>query len=237
MLDDLKVKTQFFIERQLIKFGYIKDVHFTSEELSTLFDTHLPKQFTIEVLGGTGQLEVTDANLSMPLDAHCFHVLLKCQIAIEMLGSRVYSANIDADMTAKPDYCIETKVVHLNEIQLNALQFINEEFSSIEKAQQSAQTLIPDIFKDIVKTTLNTAIDIFSTLADTDIKSDIKLYMNGNRQDILDFHQKDIEKSLVQLLNEQRLQYPMDNSNIKGKLFTEHGKEVLVENGLLWFKF
>jgi len=237
MLDDLKVKTQIFIERQLIKYGYIKNVYFTSDELSTLFDTHLPKQFSIEVPGGTGQLEVINATLSMPNDAHCFHVLLKCQIAIEVLGSRVYSANIDADMRAKPDYCVETKVVHLNEIQLKALQFIDEEFSSIEKAQQSAQALIPDIFRDIIKTTLDTAVDIFSTLADTDIKSDIKLYMNGNRQDVLDFHQKDIEENLVHLMNEQGLQYPMDNSDTKGRLFTEHGKEILVENGLLWFKF
>jgi len=65
----------------------------------------------------------------------------------------------------------------------------------------------------------------------------LELFSSGSKQQVLDYHKKDIAQLVLAKVEQQDWRYLLDESDFEEQLFAEFGQEVAVENEHLVFKF
>ena len=64
----------------------------------------------------------------------------------------------------------------------------------------------------------------------------LKLYVDGSKQRVLDYHQSQLEKRVAEMTQSESLRYTMDENIWEEWVFINLGKEVVIEEGKLRFK-
>jgi hypothetical protein len=71
----------------------------------------------------------------------------------------------------------------------------------------------------------------------SEANSYLQMYLSGSKQKILDYHKPQIENIIVELAASEDMQYSLDTNDFEENLFIQYGKEVVVEERHLRFKF
>ena len=232
-----KQRLKHAVTRWLVKLRYIKQDSFTAAELNEMLATNLPHHFDVQTPGGEGVLTILEVALSMPETTEQMHAELLCSLDVDSGSRRIYQAHLKMTLKALPFYCHETSAVRLREVQLGELVLIDDDYSLLQNTSDLITGLIPQPFKSLVKTTLGTTLGIVDTATQGDLTNYLSLYLSGSKQKIIDYHRPDIEQELLLMAESGELAYHMDDDVFEEKLFADLGKEVLVENGQLVFRF
>lgn len=76
------------------------------------------------------------------------------------------------------------------------------------------------------------------TAGSSDLASDyLHIYLSGSKQKVLDYHKPQITQLIEEIKQDPELSYEMDEADWQEKLFREYGKQVIVEEGCVRFKF
>jgi len=237
LFEKVSSKAKYLAIKLLVKTGRIPESTLTANDLNNLIDKQLPETFSISDSTSGGELIVERALLFMPEDANCFHVDLSCKLKIEVLGNQVYEASLTASMTAEPDYQKDTKQIHLKNGSLKNISIAEDELTMVQQVQSSAEDLVPPAFRGFLKSSIDTAVNMFDSFSSINTKGNIEQIKSESRQNFLDFHHKEIESKLLGLLADENVHYQLDIADIESRVFTELGTGVSVEGGKLRFKF
>lgn len=237
IFDKIGTKARYLAIKLLVKTGRLTESTLSADDLNDLLDDQLPITLSISDNTGDGKLIVEIALLTMPEASACFHVSLSCKLKIAVLGNQVYEAALTAAMTAEPHYQNETKKIVLQNGALDKITILNDELTIMQQAQSSAEEFVPPVFREILKSSIDAAVNIFDTLSNTNTKENMEQIKSDSRQHFLDIHHNEIEEKLLGLLEEEDVCYQLDNTDIESRIFSEMGESTIVENGKLHFKF
>jgi hypothetical protein len=84
---------------------------------------------------------------------------------------------------------------------------------------------------------MKTALNIMTGSIASEVNNYLKMYLSGSKQKVLDYHKPQIENIIVKLAASEDMQYSLSENNFEEGLFIQYGKEVVVEQGHLRFKF
>lgn len=237
MKPDWRLKLRLFSARLLIKLGKLTHADYSSAELKAAVDKHLPETFQIEVPVSKGELCLLEAQISMPKKEALIDVHLLGSLLIGPPAKPIYRAHITIHLQAFPIYESENNTVKLDKLLVSNVQLVNDEYSIVEDSKELLGLLFPVPFQNLLTGTVKSAIGLL-TGGGSDLAVDyMKLYLSGSKQRILDYHRPQIEALVSDFAQSEDLQYRLDPKEFEEHLFCLYGKEVLVEDGKLRFKF
>lgn len=232
-----KERIKRWILKFLIKTRRIRSVSLTADELNQMLATNLPETFSFPVPGSKGELEIQSATISMPRDANELHVALFCAVRIDSMANPIYRAHVEIFGTALPNFDKERRVIHLKEARLGEMNIVQDEYALLKDTKHIISLVVPGPLKSVLGATMKTTLNILSNGTYKDIQSYLSLYLHGSKQKILEYHRNDIERLVLNAIENGDLEYPLDTQIMEERIFAELGNDVQVRDGELQFIF
>lgn len=232
-----KMKIRLFIAKWLIWFKKLKHAEYTSDELGALVAEHLPKTFPVSVPRGQGSFTLMTADVSMPRRSSSIHVEVLSGFAVEYLANPIYRAHLVILLEAKPHYDVEAKHVRLKEVQITNIKLLHDEYSLLKDGRDIINNFVPSPVLSMFTDTMKSALSLVTGTSASDANAYLQLYLGGSKQRVLDYHKPQLEKIVIEMAAGEEVRYQLDDSNWEEQLFSQFGKEVVVEDGKLRFKF
>ncbi|MGK0371050.1 MAG: hypothetical protein ACJAW1_001293 [Glaciecola sp.] len=237
MKPEWRLKLRLFTARILIRIGKLTHADYTCAELKEMVDKHLPETFKIDVPKSKGQLSLLQADISMPRDQNVINVELLGSILIGSLSNPIYRAHLIVQLEAYPIYDVPNKTVKLEKLLVKDVQLVNDEYSIIEDSRELLGLFVPKPLQNLFTGTVKSTFGLMTGGGSDAAANYMKLYLSGSKQRILDYHKPQIETLVSNFAQREDLQYPLGCSLFEEHLFSLYGKEVVVEDGQLRFKF
>jgi len=231
------LKARLLISRLLIKFGKLRHIDYTATELSDMANQYVPKTFSLESPIGNGELTLLEVQVKMPYQHNVLKVELLSSIIIGALTRPIYRAHVMIVMQAHPRYDTETNTVMISELNVKDVKLVNDEYMLIEDSRDILSLVFPKQLQNLVSGTVKTALGIMTGGGSDKVKDYLNLYLKGSKQSILAYHRPEIEGLVEQYAHQDKLQYQLKNAPFEEYLFCLYGKAVVVEDGVLRFKF
>ena len=210
---------------------------YTADELNELFIPHLPQVFPVEVPYGKGTLSLEKAEVSMPFTQNKIQVQLFGSFLVESLASPIYRAHVIVLIEGVPHYDQENKAVRVKRVQITNIYLVNDEYSLINDTQEIIATLVPKPMQNLLAGTVKSAVGILTAGASNAALNYLKLYLSGSKQKILDYHKPQLTKLVQEMTEDEDFCYELNQEDWEELLFARYGKTVVVEHGVLRFKF
>ncbi|MFT5676766.1 MAG: hypothetical protein ACI808_002715 [Paraglaciecola sp.] len=232
-----KIALKIVLAKLLIRFKKLKHAEYTSNELTTLIADYLPKTFPVSVPKGEGSFTLLSAKVRMPRDKHIIQVEVMSSFNVVYLGNPIYRAHIVILLEASPLYLADSKHVILKDAIISEIKLLQDEYSFLKDTQHIINLFIPSPFMSMFTGTMKTALSLMTGTSPADANAYLQLYLSGSKQRVLDYHKPQLEKIVTDLAASDDMHYQLDESNWEELLFAKLGKEVVVEEGKLRFKF
>lgn len=232
-----RLKLQLLAARIMIKLGKLTHADYSPQELNELAAKHLPETFEIDVPSAKGELSLLQADITMPRNQADIKVQLLGSILIGSLGNPIYRAHVIIQLDATPTYEVSTKTVKLSKLLVADVRLVNDEYSILQDSRELLSLFFPRQLQNLVSGTVKSAFGLITGGGSDAAANYMKLYLSGSKQRILDYHRPQIEARVSEFAEREALQYQLDVSDFEEHLFSLYGKEVVVEEGQLRFKF
>lgn len=237
MKADWKFRLRVLTAKYMIRFGKLTHSDYTVEELQEIIDQHLPVNFEVEVPISKGELTLLEGSISIPQSSDSLNIELLGSIVIGPVGKPIYRAHLLFKLALYPTYIEESKTVKLKRMQIKDVQLVNDKYSIIESSKDLLSVFLPKTIQSLFSGTVKSAVGLL-TAGVSDIAADyMQLYLSGSKQKVLDYHRPQIEELVQTFAQSDELQYQMGLEDFEEHLFHLYGKEVVVEDGCLRFKF
>jgi hypothetical protein len=238
-LSSQSIKTSFrlLLAKCLIRFKRLKHVDYSVEDISQLIEPHLPTSFPISVPKGDGRFSLSKAKITMPINTNYIQAEVLGSIEVTYLGNPIYRAHVVLVVQAKPKYDDTTKNVLLTDIRITDIHMLNDEYSILKDTSSLINLFVPSPVLSMVTGTMKTAFNIMTGTTASEANSYLQVYLSGSKQKVLDYHKPQIENIIVELAASEDIQYSLDKNDFEEGLFIQYGKQVVVEEGHLRFKF
>lgn len=232
-----RFKFRIITARILILLRRLTHADYTAQELSELIPPHLPQEIPVEVPYGKGTLLLEQAEVKMPYDNKTIDVQLLGGFKVESLGNPIYRAHVVALIQAQPVYDAQQKTVRVKDVQIKDIYLVNDQYAFINDTQEIIANLVPRPMQNLLAGTMKSAMGILTAGASDTAMAYLKLYLSGSKQKVLDYHKPQLGNLLQNLTDDEDFCYELDMEDWQELLFARYGKEVVVENGVLRFKF
>ncbi len=226
-----------FFAKLLIRFKMIKEARYSCAELNDMLSANFPHTIQLPLPVSEGQLVLLNVELSMPLEQEQLHIQLFCSFSVKVANHNIYRAHLLISGIVTPYYVAEEKALRLKNMQLSELILVKDDYAFINSTTDLASIFIPKPFKYLLFNSLNATLSLLKDFVPTELLNYLTLYSSGNKQKVLDFHQADIERLILEEVEKEDWCYPLDETDFEEQLFAELGQLVVVENGSLVFKF
>lgn len=237
MTQNWRLTIQYWLAKLMIKLGKLTHSDYTEDELNDLVSPHLPESFSIAVPAGNGHLTLMEAEVSLPVTSSYIHVQLLSSLLIESMGNPIYRAHIVVILKAQPAYQVSQNTVHLDHVVIDDIYLVKDEYALLKDTQDIMSLFVPKTMQNILTGTMKSAMGLLTAGGSDAALSYLKLYLTGSKQKVLDYHKPQLENLLTDLIENDNFSYLLDESDWQQKLFRQYGKEVVVEDGALRFKF
>jgi hypothetical protein len=246
----VKVQLQEFVTRLLVRFKRVKKAPVEIEDINQLINSWLPENFDIDTPGGISELSILSVKLTIaPASSEssnhslsddvkeCIHAELFCNFSVNVNRSIVFNTHLKLFLQAVPIYYPSIKSIGIVEPKVIKLDLIADKNSFIKDSSTLANALLPSPLKDLFNVTLTTTKSIFGVDVMNAATKYLSLYNSGNQQRVIDYHRADIENKIIEITSDKEMSYKMDDDDFEEKLFADFGKEIIIENGRLYFVF
>ena len=140
-------------------------------------------------------------------------------------------------ISALPRYLEQTQTLTLVDIKVDDLHLVNDEYSLLKDTQFLIDKLLPVPVTGLLGAPIKQALNVLSAGTSDQALNYLKLYVGGSKQRILEYHQPQIEKALLEAVAKFDLDYQMQATQWREHLFAKLGKTVAVEESELRFLF
>lgn len=232
-----RTKLRLIMARLLIKLGNLTHADYTAKELEEAAATLLPETFPIDVPVSKGELTLLSADITMPMDQTLMLVDVFGSVIIGPLGRPIYRAHVIVQLELSPIYDASTFCVKIDTMRVKDIKLVNDEYSIIETSRDLLGLVFPRPLQNLFTGTVKSAVGIL-TGGGSDLAANyMSLYLSGSKQKILDYHRPQIESLVNEMCKDEEMVYRLEETEFEEHLFRLYGKEVVVEQGKLRFKF
>lgn len=210
---------------------------YSVDDISQLIQPHQPLTLPISVPKGEGHFTLSKVKISMPLNGDYIQAEVLGNIEITYLANPIYRAHVVLVVQAKPYYEQTTRNVLLTDLRITDINMLNDEYSILKDTSSLINQLVPSPVLSMVTGTMKTAFNIMTGTTAAEANSYMQMYLSGSKQKVLDYHKPQIENIIVELAASDDMQYSLDINDFEESLFIQYGKQVVVEEGYLRFKF
>ncbi len=224
---------QWFIPK-LIQLKIIKQVSFTLAELTHDMQDYLPFDIKFSVPNGDGFVIISSVELA-EFKQGLVHATLKGTLDIRCLGEHLYSSNIQIELFGKPIYLKEKSVIRATEVEIGEIILSDDNLVVAQNVRKAIAKLSNNILGQMYALTMGTALSFVGNI--TDMKSYMANFINKSSHKVLELHRKDIESKLLESFSNGDLEYTLEEVIPDENLFIKYGKDIVVENEGLTFRF
>jgi hypothetical protein len=232
-MSTLEKLRQWFIPK-MIKLGYIKQVAFSFPELINDIQIYLPFDIKFSVPNGHGLVIISDVHLAENING-----LVKAQLQgtldIECMGEHLYNSKITIEVFGKPVFMKEHSVIRATNVAIGSVNLADDNLMMVHNTRKILRKLSNNLLGQMWSLTVGTALGILDNV--TDMNSYIALFVNKSSHRILALHRREIETNLIQSFSNGDIEYTLEETIFDEKLFIKYGKDIVVENEGLTFRF
>lgn len=218
----------------LIKLKIIKQVAFSLTELTDDIQVHLPFDIKFSVPNGNGFVIISHVQLAEHQNG-LLSAKLKGTLDIQCMGEHLYNSNIQIELFGKPIFIKEKSVIRATDVVIGKINLADDNLVMASNVRKVIAKLSPNIMGHMYALTIGTALSILDNV--TDMKGYIANFVNKNSHRILELHRQEIESNLIDSLSNGDLEYTLEENILDENLFIKYGKDILVENQGLTFRF
>jgi hypothetical protein len=231
--------------RWLVRTQRLTHSAFTVAELNALVRPHFPCTMPIEVPVGMGSLTLMEAELSLNDEKNRIELELLADLRISVKTGPLYQAHLLVLLSATPAYLVEQKTVVLGDVSIDNILLVNDDYALITDTSSLLNSLGPlpvgailgRGLKGPIGSTVKGVLNLFTAGMSEHALNYLRLYLDGSKQRVLDYHRAELEQKVKALVIEENIHYTLDASDWQEWLFCELGREVVVEQQELRFKF
>lgn len=233
-------RLKYWLLTLVVRLGRLRRVEMTTAELDDMFTPHFPLHFDIPIPNGKGRVNVTKANTSLPGDGR-IHIALMCDFNVEVMGNPLYQAHLLISLSAMPEFDKSSGHIRAQDIRLLQTHLVKDNYAVVRDAREIFTKLLPGPLSSMVNLGIDLSISSAMGMLENSLYGDLsqylKLYINGSKQRILDYHKPQIENQLLNYLEQHKPEYRLDNAMLDEKLFAEFGEQIRAEKDVLAFLF
>jgi hypothetical protein len=223
-------KIQQWLSPILIKLKIVKQVTFSLAELTDDIQIYLPFDIKFSVPNGNGFVIISHVQLAEHQDG-LLSAKLKGTLDIQCMGEHLYNSNIQIELFGKPIFIKEKSIIRATKVVIGQINLADDNLV----VAHNARKVIAKLSNNILGQMMGTALVFLDNV--TDMKGYIANFVNKSSHRILELHRKEIESNLIDSLSNGDLEYTLEESIFDEQLFIKYGKDILVENEGLTFRF
>jgi hypothetical protein len=227
-------KTQQWLKSKLIELKFVKQVTFSFAELTDDLQIYLPFDIKFSVPNGDGFVIISDVQLSEYKNG-LVSATLKGTLDIQCMGEHLYNSSIQIELFGRPIFIKEQSVIRATDVEIGQVNLADDNLVVARNARKIIAKLSNNIVGHMCSLTMGTALVFLGNV--TDMKGYIANFVNKSSHRILELHRKEIESNLIAGLSNGDFEYTLEETILDEKLFIKYGKDILVENEGLTFRF
>lgn len=227
-------KIQQWLVPKLIELKFVKQVTFSLAELTDDMQIYLPFDIKFSVPNGDGLVIISHVQLAENKNG-LMNAKLKGTLDIQCLGEHLYSSNIHIDLFGKPIFIKEKSVIRATNVEIGQVNLADDNLMVVHNTRKILAKLSNNILGHMWSLTVGTALGFLDNV--TDMKGYIALFVNKSSHRILELHRKEIESNLIASFSNGDFEYTLEETIFNEKLFIKYGKDILLENDGLTFRF
>ncbi|WP_156413640.1 hypothetical protein [Lacimicrobium alkaliphilum] len=233
-------RLKYWLLSLMVRLGRLRRVEMNKAELDAMLKPHLPLHFSISIPNGKGRINVIEATTSLPGDDQIQTALL-CEFKVDVLGNPLYQAHLLITLCASPTFDKPQGMLRAKNIRLLQTHLVKDNYAAVKDAREVFTKLLPGPLSSMVNLGIDLSISSAMSMLENSLYGDLsqylKLYINGSKQRILDYHKGQIEQQLLAYLEQHKPEYKLDNALLDERLFAEYGQQVRAEKQVLAFLF
>ena len=227
-------KVQQWLAPILIKLKLVKQVSFSFDELIDDMQIYLPFDIKFSVPNGEGLVIVSQVIMAEDKNG-LVNAKLQGTFDIQCMGEHLYSSNIHIELVGKPFFIKEKSVIQATNVKIGRINLTDDNLMVVHNTRKILTKLSNNIVGHMWSLTVGKALGFIDNV--TDMKGYIALFVNQSSHKILELHRNDIEKNLITSFSNGDIEYNLEEVFFEEKLFIKYGKDILVENNGLTFRF
>lgn len=230
-------KIKLWIARWMVKWGKLTHDAFTLQELNELLLPYFPYRHMLEVPFGHGRISLERAELNLNEAANRIEVQVFSDLTILAMGNPIYRAHLVVLITARPDYRPGSGKVKASQVQVADIYLVNDQYSLIVDGTTLLDKFMPIPVSPMLRGPVKSMLSLATAGISDEALSYLQLYLGGSKQRILDYHKPQLEALIARLAADNLFEYQLDESDFRELLFARLGKQVVIEQKELRFKF
>jgi hypothetical protein len=147
------------------------------------------------------------------------------------MGEHLYNSNIQIELFGKPIFIKEKSVIRATDVVIGQINLADDNLV----VAHNARKIITKLSNNVLGQIMGTALVFLDNV--TDMKGYVANFVNKSSHRILELHRKEIESNLIDSLSNGDVEYTLEETIFDEQLFNKYGKDILVENEGLTFRF
>ncbi|MBO9489040.1 hypothetical protein J7384_01565 [Endozoicomonas sp. G2_1] len=220
-----------------IRLNWLEQAVYTQDELNELLVTNFPHQIPLNIANSQGELTMLSAELTMPLGQDKLHLQFYCALRLSVAGQDIYRAHIVASGSVLPYYDAALSAIRVKDMRLAEIRLVNDDYAFVGSTSELVTLFMPKPVKSLLFGGVQLTLSLLQGLIPGELMNYLSLYSSGSKQRILDFHRPEIERTLIEEVEQDDWCYQLDESDFEEQVFAMYGQSMAVEEGKLVFKF
>jgi hypothetical protein len=223
------------ITTYLVRFKLVKDFSVSLNELNQKLMDYLPFSLNIRVPKGKGEISVRDIQLVKAADSPgIIKAILACEFKLSMLGEHFYNTNLMIEVFFVPTYLKQASVIRGDQVSVGEIKLTESNIALLDKSKKVMTRVMPSIVGSVAS--------IIGSMANPNgenvtVDRYASLLFDKSGQKILELYRSDIERVISTSFKEGDIQFKLDEAVFEERLFATYGREVVVEEDNLFFRF
>lgn len=210
------------------------DLSYLNQYIATQFP--LKQRFRPSI--GSGELTVKHANLE--ISNNTLYLNADCQFDITALNQTIYHAKIKLIISGELQFYKKIDCIGLVNPRIEQLKLVDDDYVITQQSINLIHQILPGNSGKHAFTLLGgiqQTINMLSGQTLDEAKNYFSMYLNGNKQKILEFHKQDIENSIQSLSKDPCHYYHLNPHDFEEELFIRFGSKIKVHKNNLQLYF
>jgi hypothetical protein len=223
------------ITTYLVRFKLVKDFAIPLDELNQKLKDYLPFSLNFRVPKGQGDISICDIQLVKDAEnPGAIKAILACEFKLSMLGEHFYNTNLMIEVFFVPSYIKLESVIRGEQVSIGELKLTESNIALLDKSKKAISRVMPTIVGGVVS--------ILGSMTSTkgeglNVDRYASLLFDKSGQKIIELYRSDIERVVAASFKEGDLKFKLDEAVFEERLFATYGREVVVEEDNLYFRF
>lgn len=198
-------------------------------ELNQFLTHHLPIKHTFSVPVGSGELDIQRAHFS--LKKNKLIIKAHCDLIVKSMNMSLYQASITITISGQLAFSDNNLYIRIANPRLKAVELENDRYPITHTTTNWISAVFNRNPATSVISGVEQTLNFLSGQTYDEAKRYLSLYINGNKQKVLDYHRGDIQESIEEMLTYPSNWYRLDPDNFEENLLIEYGRTIRVEQG------